>query len=621
MKKLFRSYILVSWLGIGLGIFLWPGLTVRGRQFFIGGVIAVILVYTLVLGWRDWRSREKNSGLLDLSEEVSFKAQQLIWLIEENNTEVENVVKLFDNITAVMQDNAASVEEVSAGIEQISTTSQEINQQTKKTTEVCKNALQNSRENKTWIKEASKTLMEVAETINNSEESMRNLEEVAAEIDNLLAEIKDITGQINLLALNASIEAARAGNSGHGFTVVAEEIKELAEDTDGVTRQIQTTLEEFQAEIGNSVKIISEGTNKIENIEQISTKSVDSFSKIIDNLEQVNSFLENLAENTDSQAQATEESSKAVESITQQTMKISNKVESAQGKIDKQHQNSEQILTYSQNLNQVGYKLHKKSIEQKGSDTLVVGVNPFTQPDKIKELYVPIIKEVAERLKKQAKIIIVADYETLAKYMTESLIDLGWFSPMAYVEAKEQSDIQPLVTPVINGKTNYRGYIFTRQDSQYGKISDLTGATFGFVDPLSASGYIYPKKLLEKAGINIDLDLKDKYFLGAHNRVIEGVLEGKVEAGATYNEAWERAEKQGKPLTKLQIIKKTEPIPKDVIAARAGLSSRFAGKIQQEFIGLAQDSSSQNKMDPANIDGFTETDDEDFTVIRRYKAD
>ena len=189
---------------------------------------------------------------------------------------------------------------------------------------------------------------------------------------------------------------------------------------------------------------------------------------------------------------------------------------------------------------------------------------------------------------------------------------------MAYVEAKSKLDILPMVTPKINGKASYQGYIFSKKRSSYQKLSDLKNRSFAFVDELSASGYIYPRHLLQDAGLNLQRDLKEIDFLGNHDNVIQAVLNSDFDAGATYNEAWERAEKSGVNLSSLKIIKKTENIPKDVIAANDQLDKELASEIQSAFLEIADQDDLRESLKQTNITDFIKTVDSNFDVIRKY---
>ena len=616
MNKLLKKFIILVWLLIIGAALSW------GRLNNIESIVLVLISAAAIfytVQWLRLKRSSDNKNLLDLSENVSFKAQQLIWLIKDNNNKIQDLTDLFEEIASGAEDNAASIEEISASIEELSSSSEVISDKTDSLEEVCKVALSSAQKNKKWIKEAAETLIDVSDNVEQSSQSIDNLQEVSQSISTLLDRIKEITDQIDLLALNASIEAARAGEAGQGFTVVAEEIKSLSEETDELTNEIQTTINEINTEVENTSQIIADGVDEIADVENISQKAIKGFDNITSNINQIIDLTEELATQTESQASATSQSTIAIDSITQESIKISDKVQEAYSIIKEQSQNSEDVLDYSKNLNQIGYDLHRKSVQEKDDDTIVFGVNPFAKPEVVKKLYVPILNQVSASLGKEAKTIIVADYESLINYIDQQLIDVGWFSPLAYVEASKKADIEPLVTPVINGQPSYQGYIFTRRDSGLEQLSQLKNNSIGFVDPLSASGYIYPKNLLQQAGIDLEHDLDSIQFLGNHDKVIKGVLNNKVDVGATYDEAWARAKDSGVAIEKLKIIKKTEAIPKDVIAGRAGLSNRLLSKLKKNFIELASNTESTKVLNNAGIDDFVESDDQTFDIVRQYR--
>ncbi|MFW5961525.1 MAG: phosphate/phosphite/phosphonate ABC transporter substrate-binding protein [bacterium] len=567
---------------------------------------------------RDEKSqKEQSNQLLDLSQEVSFKSQDLIWLINDNNKKAENLVGRFENISESVENNAAAAEEISATIEELSSSSNVIKQEMDKLEDFSEELVSDSEKNQNWIEESNKTLLDIANNVKKSGDSIESVEEALENTNQLLEGIIDITDQINLLALNASIEAARAGEAGRGFNIVAGEIKSLSEETEELTTQIREAINNINLEIKNTDQIIENGLENIEGVEELAGKSIDSFNLMNSNLYNVKDSISKLSESTENQASATEQTTQAVESMTQEFINISENVSEVDNNIKNQKENSEKLIKYSKNLNKIAYDLHKISVKNKADDMLIFGVNPFTKPEKIEELYVPIINRLCSKIGKTAKTIIVSDYEELTNYIQNDLIDIGWFSPMAYVTAKEKTNVIPMITPLIEGKASYRGYIFAREDSRYKSLRHLKDSVFAFVDPLSTSGYVYPKQMLKEVGIDVDRDLKEARFLGNHDNVIKAVLDGKVDAGATYNEAWDRAAKSFN-LNKLNILEKTDPIPKDVIAARSDLDQDILEETKDIF--LKADQEIKDVLNNTNITGFTASDDSKFDIIRKYSS-
>ena len=116
----------------------------------------------------------------------------------------------------------------------------------------------------TIVNRAVKEVKEIAFTVNDSSRFVHSLGERSKQIGEIVGVINDIADQTNLLALNAAIEAARAGEQGRGFAVVADEVRKLAERTGQATSEIGTMIKSVQDEVGKAVEIMASATSKVD---------------------------------------------------------------------------------------------------------------------------------------------------------------------------------------------------------------------------------------------------------------------------------------------------------------------------------------------------------------------
>lgn len=138
-----------------------------------------------------------------------------------------------------------------------------------------------STEGKNQVLEVESIMKELGTQLNDTSEKMNHLNNRSKEIENIVQVIKEIAEQTNLLALNASIEAARAGEQGKGFSVVAAEVRKLAESTASSTEHISSLTKAIQKEIDESLHSTTMSTNLVHSGVEVSTNTTEKFNYIM----------------------------------------------------------------------------------------------------------------------------------------------------------------------------------------------------------------------------------------------------------------------------------------------------------------------------------------------------
>src|SRR5712692_11017858 len=173
------------------------------------------------------------------------------------------------------------------------------------------------------------------------------------------------------------------------------------------------------------------------------------------------------------------------------------------------------------------------------------GFTPVLSEPEMRAEFEPLMTYLSDALGQRVVLYIAKDYGDLRTQMEKGAVDIGSFSPFAYVDAAQGGKIRIIAQSIIEGSATYRGLIVTRKDSGLKTIADLKNKRFAFVDPKSASGYVYPRAMLIEKRINPDNYFKETIFAGSHDKVIAAVLEGRVDAGAIYDGALGVARRSG----------------------------------------------------------------------------
>ena len=132
------------------------------------------------------------------------------------------------------------------------------------------------------------------------------------------------------------------------------------------------------------------------------------------------------------------------------------------------------------------------------------------------------------------KVSVPTSYVAVVEAMGSNQVDVGWLAPFAYVLAHDKNGSQVILTSLRQGSKTYRSQIIVRADSGINNIEQLRGKKFAFVDPASASGFLFPNAMLADMGIDYKTFFSDTIFAGGHDKVVIAVYNKQVDGGATF---------------------------------------------------------------------------------------
>lgn len=212
---------------------------------------------------------------------------------------VRDMIKSVNTQTDALHSMSANIEELSASIENVSNMSQKVSENSMEVKEITDVGVQNISNSIEFVK---KSFYDI-ETI---DKHMQEVKQKTHTINNIVDIVKGIADQTNLLALNAAIEAARAGEHGRGFAVVADEVKKLAEHTKNSVLDIQTNLSGLQKDIDLSVEKINGTSQQLDSGKQLVDTSLESITLIDGSIDAVNDTIMQVAANTEEQTAVTQ---------------------------------------------------------------------------------------------------------------------------------------------------------------------------------------------------------------------------------------------------------------------------------------------------------------------------
>jgi phosphonate transport system substrate-binding protein len=254
-----------------------------------------------------------------------------------------------------------------------------------------------------------------------------------------------------------------------------------------------------------------------------------------------------------------------------------------------------------------------------GFTRLRLGLVPFLSKETMVAVHGPLAEYLSKVLSVPVEVISGDTYGDAIDRLERGEFDLVELSPLAYAEASSRMKLRCLVQSIADGSATASGYLFVRDDSPRRTLGDLKGASFGFVDPMSTSGSLLARKLLEDKGFDLEKDLGKIEYLGNHEAVLLAVMEGRVDVGATYQGSFSalRRSKGVDPLT-FRVIAKTERTPRDIFCVRPEVPPEVSEAITNSLLLLSgRDRAGREILGPLNLNGFQPANDAAYDVVRK----
>ncbi len=329
---------------------LYTGSPVKDRNGKVIGALESITDITDVKEIQNYLNRSTKKMMIAMQQfangnlNVNIKPEKddddIGQLFKSFNKAVENLRNMLLNVTSAVNKTASAVSEISSSTEEMAAGSAEQTQQateiatsveemTRTILETTKNA--NSAANAAKdagntaknggqvVKETVDGMHRIADAVESSSLIIQNLGNSSNQIGEIIQVIDDIAEQTNLLALNAAIEAARAGEQGRGFAVVADEVRKLADRTTKATKEIAEMIKTIQTDTTQAVSSMNQGTEEVKKGIELADKAGNSLNEIIEGSEKVVDIASQVAAASEEQSSASEQISTNIDSISNVT--------------------------------------------------------------------------------------------------------------------------------------------------------------------------------------------------------------------------------------------------------------------------------------------------------------
>lgn len=270
--------------------------------------------------------------------------------VSETSVGVEEIAETMQDLASNNNDQVDSIQAIDETVSFIFFNLKEISESTKFVADSSNTAYTNAKQGNATVHQSMEQMDLIGKDVQFSKERIEALGLKTAEIEKILLLITGISNQTNLLALNAAIEAARAGEHGRGFSIVAGEVRKLAEQTKVATSDIQNLIVEVHEGSRDAVQAIQQGANSVEVGIELNREMGSVFQTINENAQEVDEFIQDLSESIGELTSSMEEISNTMKEVSTAAVQSNGSVQNAAAVIEELSASMEEMTASAETL-------------------------------------------------------------------------------------------------------------------------------------------------------------------------------------------------------------------------------------------------------------------------------